>query len=57
MTIAKIAPYNFGKLKKKAKKFVKGFFAPPGKVPGQVDYPAVPKALQRKKKISDSIGE
>jgi hypothetical protein len=58
MTAAKIAPYNFGRLKKKVKKVVGRLFPPPSNVPGQVDYPAIPevrKAEIRRKKLLDKM--
>jgi hypothetical protein len=59
MAAAKIAPYNFGKLKKKVKKVVGRLFAPPSEVPGQVDYPAITKTMEaqrKRRKLLDEIG-
>ncbi|MBE9592696.1 MAG: hypothetical protein IMF19_04380 [Proteobacteria bacterium] len=57
MTVAKIAPYNFGKLKKKVKKVAGRFFAPPSGVPGQTDYPAITKAIEAQKKHRKLLDE
>ena len=60
MAVAKIAPSSFGRVKKKIKKAVRGLFPPLSERPGQVDYPAIPKALEaakRQKKRLDEIGK
>jgi hypothetical protein len=64
MAVAKIAPYNFVNVKKKIKKALKkgkellpSIFPPASKAPGQMDYPALPRAFKRKKKISGIVGE
>lgn len=59
MAVAKIAQSNFGKLKKKVKKVAGKFFGPPSKVPGQMDYPAIPEAIKaqrKRRKLLNKIG-
>ena len=42
------------RIKKKGKKSFLQIFPSASKTPGQVDYPAISKALKRKKKISNA---
>ena len=54
MTVAKIAPSNFGRIKKRLKKkagaFIGRVFPTQTERHGQIDYPAIPEALKVQKK-------